>query len=119
MGGWSHRYEDFEGRALRRLLERIKIKMREQDLEFFVYGDDYPDQYLYLKSRYLAPDSPGYERQLAFDRSLEGLGAFDFSGFGPPAREFDRVLEELGLSVEGYLLAHTRTVAGGQKMGVW
>ena len=50
-----------------RLLERIKSKRREQDLEFFSYGDDYPDPNLYLKSRYLAPDSPGYDRQPAFE----------------------------------------------------
>ena len=30
--------------------------------------------------------SLGCDRQLAFDRTLEGLGVFDFSGFSPPAQ---------------------------------
>ncbi|MHB8766038.1 MAG: DNA phosphorothioation-associated putative methyltransferase, partial [Deferrisomatales bacterium] len=117
-----HRYDDFWGEPLPRLRERVKIKMREQDIDFFEYGaqggasaakatdpggaaaGEFPEQYLYLKARYLAPDSEGYERQAAFDRSLEALGAFDFSGFGPPAREFDGTLERAGLAIVGHAL---------------
>ncbi|NTU60422.1 MAG: hypothetical protein HGA98_05130 [Deltaproteobacteria bacterium] len=45
-----HRYDDFWGQALPKLRERIKIKMREQDIDFFEYGEEFPDQYLYLDS---------------------------------------------------------------------
>lgn len=99
-----HRYDDFWGEPTPRLRERIKIKMREQDIEFFEYGGEYPEQYLYLKSRYLALDSEGYERQVAFDRALEALGIFDFSGFGPACAEFDARLGELHLVVSGFQL---------------
>jgi DNA phosphorothioation-associated putative methyltransferase len=99
-----HRYDDFWGKPLPRLQERIKIKMREQDIEFFEYGGEFPEQYLYLKSRYLTPEAEGYERQVDFDRALEALGAFDFSGFGPPAREFDSILEILGVEIMDFTL---------------
>jgi hypothetical protein len=65
------------------MLERVKIKLREQDVEFYAYGDDYPPPYLYWKSRFLNEEDPSYPDQLAFDEALDGLGLFDLSGFGP------------------------------------
>lgn len=99
-----HRYDDFWGKPLPRLQERIKVRMREQDIEFFEYGEEYPEQYLYLKSRYLPPDAEGYERQAAFDRALQTLDLFDFSGFGPSVAEFDAALASRGLAVSGFEL---------------
>ena len=77
------RYDDFEGKALPRMVERVKIKLREQDIDYFAYGEEYEPPFLYRKSRYINEEFPNYPEQVAFDEALEGLGLFDFSGYGP------------------------------------
>lgn len=47
------KYEDFEGVPLPRLVERVKVKLRDQDQDSSSYGDDYPPTLLYYKSRYI------------------------------------------------------------------
>jgi hypothetical protein len=71
------RYDDFEGRALPRMVERVKIKLREQDVDYFAYGEgtDYAPPYLFRKSRFINEEFPGYPEQVAFEEALEGLGA--------------------------------------------
>jgi hypothetical protein len=41
-----------------------------------------------MKSRYMAPDQPGYEKQKKFDDKLASMKLFEFSRYGPPADEF-------------------------------
>jgi len=102
------KYEGFKTEALPRLRERIKIKLRQQDIDFFEYGDEYPVQFLYLKSRYMAPDQPGYERQKVFDDALTGLGLFDFSDLGPSKDDFVRGLAEAGVRIRGFDVVRAR-----------
>ncbi|MBL8680157.1 MAG: DNA phosphorothioation-associated putative methyltransferase [Myxococcales bacterium] len=98
-------YDDFSGRAVPELIERVKINLRTQDIDFFVYdGEKYEPQPLYLKSRYLAPDMPGYDEQAAFDAELEALGAFDFRGFGPERGAFYSSLAQLNYEIDGMKL---------------
>src|SRR6202034_1374987 len=35
-------FDDFEGSAIPLMIERVKIKLREQDLDYFEYGGQYP-----------------------------------------------------------------------------
>ena len=99
------RYDDFEGRPIPELIERIKIKLRHQDIDFFEYTGEYEPQPLYLKSRYLRPESPNYGNQQAFDQHLTSLGLFDFSGFGPRAVEFYGTLNAFGYAINAFELA--------------
>lgn len=85
------RYDDFSAR-LPKLIERVKIKLRVQDFDYFEYGDEYEPTYLYLKSKYLNEDYENYAEQLAFDERLESLSLFDFSGYGPKPSVFHKVL---------------------------
>jgi DNA phosphorothioation-associated putative methyltransferase len=100
------RYEDFDNDPLPRLVERIKIDMRAQDIAFFDHRDR--PQLLYLKSRYLAPDHPAYARQKAFDEALLGLGLFDLSGFGPDPETFHAALAGAGYEIHGSALVARR-----------
>ena len=52
----------------------MKVKLREQDLDFFEYGGQYPPPFLYFKSRYINEEFPGFPEQQEFDRQLEALG---------------------------------------------
>ena len=87
------RYADFSSR-LPKLMERVKIKLRVQDFDYFEYGDEYEPTYLYLKSKYLNEDHPEYAEQLAFDEQLESLSLFDFNGYGPKPSIFHEVLNK-------------------------
>ena len=52
------RYDDFEGQPLPRMVERVKIKLREQDIDYFAYGEDYEPPFLFHKSRYINEEVP-------------------------------------------------------------
>lgn len=101
-------YDDFENKPLPELQERIKIKLREQDIDFFDYVGEYQPQPLYLKSRYIPEDFPHYEKQRKFDEKLLKSALFDLSGFGPKKDELYAILEEQGYKVREFQLVKSR-----------
>jgi DNA phosphorothioation-associated putative methyltransferase len=100
-------FDDFESKALPRLVERVKIDMRKQDIAFFEYGSERP-QNLYMKSRFMHPSMEHYEAQRSFDQSLRDTDFFDFEGFGPSVADFEAKLEIEGLVVKGFELKKRR-----------
>ncbi|HYN78653.1 MAG TPA: DNA phosphorothioation-associated putative methyltransferase, partial [Lamprocystis sp. (in: g-proteobacteria)] len=100
------RYDAFADRPLPRLVERVKIRLREQDIDFYTYSDDtgYPSPYLYHKSRYINEEFPHYPEQAAFEAALDTLGLFDLSGFGPSAAVFDETLARHRWMIDGFAL---------------
>jgi DNA phosphorothioation-associated putative methyltransferase len=88
-------YDDFEGKPIPLLLERVKVDLREQDIHFFEYGSAASPQALYLKSRFLMTRDPLYDHQRAFDGRLLALGQFNFSGFGPAYEDVTKQLQAL------------------------
>jgi hypothetical protein len=75
------RYDDFEGKTLPRMAERVKIKLREQDIDKF-----------------------------AFEEALEGLGLFDFSGYGPKPGELLATLAANRWAVDGFELVRSTSI---------
>jgi len=104
------RYDDFAGQALPRMLERVKIKLAEQDIDYFAYGEGYEPPFLYRKSRYINEEFPNYPEQVAFEEALEGLGLFDFSGYGPRPDEFLATLAANRWEVDGFGLVRSMTI---------
>ena len=98
------RFDDFFGKALPRLVERVKIKMRERDIDYFDHKDDKAAPRLTMKSRYMASDQDGYERQKAFDAQLSEVANLDFSGYGPDAATLVRAITSAGYRVAGFEL---------------
>ncbi len=96
------RYADFADNPLPLLQERIKIKLREQDIDFFDYSNQ--EQPLFYKSRYIPKDFPHFEEQQAFDIKLAELG-IDLSGYGVNLVLFKGVLQEKGYKVNGFKLS--------------
>src|SRR5690606_28147274 len=77
------KFDDFAGSPMPRLRERVKIRMRDQDLDYFQYGGDFVSPYLYFKSRSINEEFEGYADQLEFDRQLEALGLEVSDDHGP------------------------------------
>jgi len=104
------RYDDFEGQGLPRMVERVKIKLREQDIDYFAYGDEYEPPFLYRKSRFINEEFPNYPEQVAFEEALHEFGLFDFSGFGPRPDELMETLAKNRLAIDGFELARATSI---------
>ncbi len=52
------RYENFEGKALPCMVERVKIKLLKQHIDFFAYGAAYEPPCLYRKSCFINEEFP-------------------------------------------------------------
>ncbi|GLP96997.1 DNA phosphorothioation-associated putative methyltransferase [Paraferrimonas sedimenticola] len=96
-------YEDFESKPIPMLKERIKVKLREQDVDFFDYVDDYSPQPLYQKSRFLDDSFDDYSKQRTFDKKLEKLDVLaSNSEYGPDLDELQLRLKQQGMTIKGY-----------------
>ncbi|SHF91705.1 DNA phosphorothioation-associated putative methyltransferase [Vibrio gazogenes] len=62
-------YDDFE-KSVPFLVERIKIKMADQDIDFFDYVDENKRPPLLNRHLYIPVEHPDYKKQLSFDRRL-------------------------------------------------
>lgn len=105
------KFDDFDGKALPLMTERIKLKLRSQDIDYFEYGEgSVPPPPLYYKSRYLNEECPGFAEQLAFDEALADLALFDPESYGPSQVAFDRMLAERRLEVLDFALCPSRRI---------
>ena len=104
------RFEAFEENPLPRMIERVKVKLREQDLELFEYGAQHPPPLLYFKSRYINEEFPNYPEQLEFDRQLEKLAVVEPEGYGPGEAEFRKSLRAMRREIRGTVLCRSTDV---------
>ena len=81
-------YKNFADGLVPELTLRVKIKLHQRDIDFFDYSEGHEPQLLYLKSRYLPENHPGYSLQAKFDKKLKALDLFDFSDFWPDRKSF-------------------------------
>ncbi|WP_427500892.1 DNA phosphorothioation-associated putative methyltransferase [Methylomonas sp. MED-D] len=104
------RYDDFINQPLPRLMERVKINLREQIFDLYQYGEEYEPTYLYQKARYINEEFPHYAEQLNFDEQLQALNLVELSGYGPKPEEFCRALESARWEVDGFKLIRSRSI---------
>lgn len=98
------KFDDFHGKPVPLMIERIKIKLRSLEMDFFFYGETVPPSPLYYKARYLNEESEGYAAQLAFDEALAALALFNPSGYGPAWADFEAALSAHRLCMDGFSL---------------
>ena len=98
------KFEDFENSPLPRLQQRVKVKLRELDMDVFTYGGQFPPTLLYRKSRFINEEFPFYSEQLEFDETLDALALHDLTGYGPSEGEFFQVLESSRWAVDRFKL---------------
>jgi DNA phosphorothioation-associated putative methyltransferase len=104
------RFDDFVNQPLPSMTERIKVKLKEQDLDIFRYGTEYPEPFLYEKSRFINEEFPNYPEQISFESALNQLSIADLSGYGPPAEIFLKALAQARWEVKGFALERSRLV---------
>lgn len=81
-------YDDFDENPLPLLQKRIKIKLREQAIDFFEYGEKFKPMPLYLKSDFITKEFRYYSKQKKFDDRLKLFKWLDLDYFGPTLDEF-------------------------------
>jgi DNA phosphorothioation-associated putative methyltransferase len=104
------KFDDFVGKPLPKMLQRIKLNLRTQDMDVFDYGDQFEPPYLYRKSRFINEEFSNYPEQAAIEESMENAGLLPFSGYGPTASEFDRQLEARRYAIDGFSLVRSRSI---------
>ncbi|MBK1693599.1 peptidase M15 [Chromatium weissei] len=103
------RYDDFIGQPMPRLIERVKIKLRDLDIDYFAYGEAYTPPFLFHKSRYINEEFPNYPEQIDFEQALDALGLCDLSGYGPHPDTFLDSLARSHWNIEGFALVRCQT----------
>jgi DNA phosphorothioation-associated putative methyltransferase len=104
------KYDEFESHPLPKMVERVKISLRQQDFDYFEYGEEYVQPYLYRKSLYINEEFPMYPEQVVFEERLVDLNGLDLSGFGPQPDEFDLIIKQQRLEVDGFNLSSMRSI---------
>jgi DNA phosphorothioation-associated putative methyltransferase len=101
------KYDDFS-KPLPILVDRIKIRLRDQEVDLFNYEARSDVRPLYMKSRYLEVSDPDYIRQCEFDRSISTIPDLDLEGYGPSMSELKEILLAKGITIDGFHIAGLR-----------
>jgi len=96
------RYDDFAGKPLPLLLERIKIKLREQVIDFFDYSGKFKPQPIYMKSEYTPDDFLNFSKQVIFDKKVKSFEWLELGGYGPSSEELHTLLQKKSLVIRGF-----------------
>jgi DNA phosphorothioation-associated putative methyltransferase len=90
-------YDDFEGKPLPELRQRIKVNLRTRWVQVFDHSAE--RQLLYFKERFVSINHPGRATMESFSTKLRKLG-FDEAtiGLGPLRSELDALLAAKGLN---------------------
>ncbi|BCB43913.1 hypothetical protein VagYM19_30430 [Vibrio alginolyticus] len=101
-------YDNFE-HSVPFLVERIKIKMAEQDIDFFDYVNEKRRPPLLNKHLYMPPEHEDYKKQLSFDKRLATLLDFEPTEESHMVRaEFEVLLGKHNKEIKGFTLrAHS------------
>jgi len=94
------KYDDFEGKPLPELQERIKVNLRRQIVDVFDHRSVEKQELLYLKERYVAKDHPERPKWEEFSKWLMSQGLDLERGYGPSKQELVSLLESKGLAVD-------------------
>ncbi|MBJ6969743.1 hypothetical protein JG645_18265, partial [Vibrio cholerae] len=100
-------YDDFE-KSVPFLVERIKIKMAEQDIDFFDYVDEKRRPPLLNKHLYLPSEHKDYKKQLSFDKRVAKLMEFEPTEETQMTRaEFEVLLGKQHKEIRGFTISTT------------
>ena len=90
-------YDDFEGKPLPELRNRIKVNLRTRWVQVFDHSTD--GQLLYFKERFVGASHPRRTEMEAYSAKLRKLGIAEQVGFGPTLKGFRELIERHGLNM--------------------
>ncbi|MFA0234838.1 DNA phosphorothioation-associated putative methyltransferase [Vibrio sp. 10N.222.55.C7] len=98
-------YDDFD-KSVPFLVERIKIKMAEQDIDFFDYVNEERRPPLLNKHLYIPTEHENYKKQQSFDKRLAKLMEFESSEETQMIRtEFEVLLGKEHKEIKGFTIS--------------
>jgi DNA phosphorothioation-associated putative methyltransferase len=103
-------FDDFINSPLPRMIQRVKLNLRTQDMQIFDYVSPFEPPYLYRKSRFINEEFPNFAEQLGFEEALDKFGSLNFDGYGPPPATFDSQLAAQRYAIEGFNLVSARSI---------
>ena len=89
-------YDDFEGKPLPELRQRIKVNLRTRWVQVFDHSAD--GQLLYFKERYLGASHPRRTEMEAFSVKVQKLGVSDRAVLGPTKKGLAELREKAGVN---------------------
>ena len=89
-------YDDFEGKPLPELRQRIKVNLRTRWVQVFDHSTD--GQLLYFKERFVSASHPKRAEMETFSGKLRKLGLLDTAIFGPTKKGLAELREKAGLN---------------------
>ena len=101
-------FDDFTASTLPRMIQRVKLNLRTQDMQVFDYVAPFEPPYLYRKSRFINEEFPHFAEQLGFEEALDKLGLLEFQGYGPPPSAFDSQLAAMRYELDGFKLVSAK-----------
>lgn len=97
-------YDDLE-KSVPFLVERIKIKMADQDIDFFDYVNEERRPPLLNKHLYMHKEHENYKKQLSFDKRLAKLMEFEpTKETHMVRRKFENIKENKEITIRGYAI---------------
>ncbi len=103
-------YDDFVESPLPRMRERVKVDLKEQNLNVFEYGEQFEKPHLYRKSSYIDEEFPRYQEQVEFDEHFERLGLLEGSIYGPKPADLATLLVSKRWAIDGYRLIRSQRI---------
>lgn len=97
--------DDFSA-PLPRIIERVKVSLRNQEVRMFSYGEatGYEPPILYMKSRFMNEEMTGYAEQLEFDEQIGLITKVNEDSRGPSMEELLTKVRQAGLKIAGNAL---------------
>jgi DNA phosphorothioation-associated putative methyltransferase len=104
------RFDDFVGSPLPKMIQRVKLNLRTQDMQLFDYVGPFAPPYLYRKSRFINEEFPAFAEQMEFEEAADKLGLLNFDGYGPSPNVFDSWLTAQRYERDGFHLVPSKTI---------
>lgn len=99
-------YDDYSS-SVPMLVERIKIKMADQDIDFFDYVDEKRRPPLLNKHQLMSQEHEQYNKQMSFDKRLAKLCGVDSDREVVLHRSaFEKILAENNKKISGYRISN-------------
>lgn len=104
------RYDRFDESPVPTLNTRIKVRLRDQDLDIFEYAGEFKPTVLLGKSKFVNEEYPRYAEQLEFDEQLAATGLVDFDDIGIAADRFLSIIKANRYEIDGLKLRRASDV---------